>query len=185
MAFQLGSQCFATIVCHIKRIHSHAYHLTLLFLHREAWVKKEDRIAFLIQLRYQHIDGKRCLHTAYGRHDALGRDVQVHKRSHELATPVFHLGDAGDERVFGAHASFECFVLSGNTYLFGWQSGFSQFHVDKLHSCRAFDVFDYAHELANRRCAQFLGVAQTKIDARLIYELFVQWKAHNVRPLCC
>ena len=56
--------------------------------------------------------------------------------------------------------------------------------MDELHASGTFDVLNYANELADRGSAKFLGVAQTKINAGLIHELFIQRKRH-IRPLRC
>ena len=92
---------------------------------------------------------------------------------------MLDLGNTRDKGVLGTHARLERLVLGRNANLFGRQTRFTELHVDKLHTCSAFDILDYAHELANRRCAKFLGVAQTKINTGLVHELFVQRKAHG------
>ena len=119
MTLQFLCQGFATEIRHIKRIHTHTNDLALLFLNRETRVEEKDRVAFLVQLGDEHIDGESRLHATYGRNDALGRDIEVHEGTNELATPVFDLGDTRNERILGAIARLEGFVLGCYTDLLG------------------------------------------------------------------
>ena len=174
MAFQFRLQCFPPETGNIETIHAHTNDLALLLLDGETRVDKKDGITLFVELGHRKIESKSRLHTAHSRDNTIIGNVKSDECTDEFTSPMFNLGNTCNNGVMSGIAIKQCLMFGFDTDLLGRQTGFAQLHVDKLFAGSALDVFDYAHELANRGITEFVCITQTEIHTGLINQLFVQ-----------
>jgi hypothetical protein len=64
-------------------------------------------------------------------------------------------------------------VLGFYTDLVGRKSGFANSHVDIFYARSLLNILHHAHQLADTSVTQFVEIAQTKLTADRIYDMFI------------